>query len=120
MKLLLSITGTIFTASFTLGFLFKIMYWRGANDLLWMGNIGVGLIFIPLLCIYYLKNADNSLLTKIKIILGLISSVLFSLSVAMKWMHLQFASELFITSMLLISLVFTPLFFIDFYKKASR
>ena len=119
MKLILSITGTIFTASFTLSFLFKIMECRGANDLLWL-NIGVGLIFIPLLCIYYLKKANNSLLTKIKIILGLISFVLFISSVAMKLMELQFASELFITSMLLISLVFTPLFFIDFYKKASR
>ena len=120
MKLLLSLTGTIFTSSFTLGFLFKIMYWPGANDLLWLGNIGVGLIFIPLLCFYYLKKANNSSLTKIKIVLGLFSSVLISSSVAMKWMHLQFASELFITGMLLISLVFIPLFFIDFYKKASN
>ena len=120
MKLLLSLTGTIFTSSFTLGFLFKMMYWPGANDLLWLGNIGFGLIFIPLLCFFHLKKADNSVLTKIKIVLGLLSSVLLSSSVAMKWMHLQFASELFITSMLLISFVFTPLFFIDFYKKASR
>ena len=120
MKLLLSLTGTIFFSSFTLGFLFKIMYWRGANDLLWLGNIGVGLIFIPLLCFYYLKKANNSSLTKIKIVLGLFSSVLISSSVAMKWMHLQFASELFITGMLLISLVFIPLFFIDFYKKATH
>tara|TARA_B100001939_G_scaffold143137_1_gene123915 strand:+ start:1253 stop:1615 length:363 start_codon:yes stop_codon:yes gene_type:complete len=120
MKLLLSLTGTIFTSSFTLGFLFKIMYWPGANDLLWLGNIGVGLIFIPLLCFYYLKKANNSSLTKIKIVLGLFSSVLISSSVAMKWMHLQFASELFITGMLLISLVFIPLFFIDFYKKATH
>ena len=66
MKLLLNLTGTIFISSFTLGFLFKIMYWRGANDLLWLGNIGVGLIFIPLLCFYYLKKANNSSLTKIK------------------------------------------------------
>ena len=57
MKLLLSITGTIFTASFTLGFLFKMMYWPGANDLLWLGNIGFGLIFIPLLCFFHLKKA---------------------------------------------------------------
>ncbi len=52
MKLLIFITGALFSSLSTLGILFRVMHYPAANALLIFGLAGISLFFIPSYVIY--------------------------------------------------------------------
>ena len=120
MKSIISGTGLIFSMTMSLGFLFKVMHWPGANILLISGTLGLGLIFLPLLTTYHYRQKAHQLMSeKMKTILGLVSGVLFSLSVLFKQLHLMGANVLFVSSMVIFTFGFLPFLFFRMYRKTT-
>lgn len=120
MRSIISGTGLLFSMTMSLGFLFKIMHWPGANMLLISGTLGLGLIFLPLLTTYHYRQKAHQLMSeKMKTLLGLISGVLFSLSVLFKQFHLMGAEMLFVSSMVIFTFGFLPFLFFRMYKKTA-
>ena len=56
MRLLTFITGALFSSLSTLGILFRVMHYPGANALLIFGLAGIALLFIPSYAFYNYKK----------------------------------------------------------------
>ena len=50
------ISGTLFSSLTLLSILFKLLHLQGAVTLLFLGLVGLAIIFIPLVAIYKYKN----------------------------------------------------------------
>ena len=92
---------------FTNGFLFKLEHWPGASILLILGIGGFGLIFLPML-VYHKskKEGENNMLN----ITGAIGLALFVLGILFKFQHWPGPPVLFIAGIVLLFLIYFPLF----------
>lgn len=119
MKKALFTSGLIFSMAFSLGFLFKLMYWPIANEFLGIGIFGLGFIFLPLLTVHqYRSKAHKILSEKLKYILGALAVLLFSLASIFKILHLQGAELLLVASIAVFTFGFLPFLFFRMYKKS--
>jgi hypothetical protein len=119
MKRLTYISGFAFTLCYTMGYLFKLMHWPGANVMLFSGLTGAAVIFAPLLLINYFKSPLNTVpMERTKWILGALSIVLFALASWMKHGHLMGANVVLIISFLTLGFGFLPALFLSMYKKS--
>lgn len=120
MKQIMFGSGMLFSMALSMGSLFKIMWWPGANNLIITGALGLGFIFFPLLAIHqYRLNANKILGEKLRYALGISSAIMFSLSIVFKMFHLMGANVLFILSMLIFTFGFLPFLFFRMYKKTA-
>ena len=121
MRVLMYLIGFIGSVSLTIGVTFKLLHLPGANTLFIVGYLTVCLVFIPLLAFDRLKTAAAKVLSeRLKIILGVISSIILGLAGLFKVMHLQGADWMLIIGVVVFVLGFLPLFFFSLYQKSIR
>jgi hypothetical protein len=110
MKKLMIISGVISATLLSLGLIFKFMFWPGASLFVVLGILGASFIFLPLMFTLRIKEKQNF---KDKFILGIGSLVciLISLHVLFKVMHWPLWNEMGILAMLLLLVVFLPIYF---------
>ena len=121
MKKVMYSIGLIASVSISVGWLFKILNWPGADPLFVYGFLGFVLIFVPMLAIdRYRINIERAISEKLKVILGFSSAFICGLAVLFKIMHLQGADIMLIAGTLLFSFGFLPFLFFGMYKKATE
>lgn len=120
MKKFMYILGLLATITFVSGILFKLMHWPGANMLLLVGQMVLFLVCVPFFAITKLRGKTSSSLEKWTAVLGLSASLLISISVLFKVMHLMGAHVVFVIGMVLLIFGFIPLLFITIYRKNAQ
>lgn len=108
-KPLLNISIGVGGVTFMAGVLFKLMHWPGAALLLFAGWTIILGIFLPILLLVKLKEAETRREKNIYI-LGAISLIIFELSTMFKMFHWPGAGILMLLGGFLLIAVFLPLF----------
>lgn len=110
MKKIMIFSGAFAAATMSLGILFKFMHWPGASMGIFLGIIISSFVFLPLFFTMKVKEQQN---TKDKLIIGLgvLAGILMSLSVLFKIQHWPYANKLAIASLLILGLIFLPVYF---------
>ncbi len=120
MKEVTYIIGLLSSIAMSLGFLFRLMQWPGGGSLSVWGTVGFGFLFLPLLVTQYIKSKRNNTFSeRIKMITGVISGLVFTLSVLFKTLHLQGADLLLIAGVLLFAFAFLPVLFFSMYQRVN-
>ena len=112
MKKTMIISGMFSASAMILGIIFKFMHWPGASALIILGIVASSLIFLPL---FFLLKAKEKTKSTDKLILGLgtLSGILMSLSILFRVMHWPFGFNLGIISIVVLGLVFLPIYFFN-------
>ena len=119
MKKVTYIIGLLSSIAVSLGFLFRLMQWPGGGVLSVWGTFGFGFLFLPLVVVrYFGSKRSNIVIERLKMITGVVSGIIFTLSVLFKSLHLQGGDMLLIAGVLLFAFTFLPLFFFSLYRNA--
>lgn len=119
MKKLMYFMGFLGAATLSVGTLFKIMHWPGADMASLIGVIILLLIFMPLWALdRYKYEVSKALSNKLKFFAGILSAVLIGLSVVFKVLHLQGASVLLVIGAFIFVFGYLPFLFFSLYKKS--
>jgi len=119
MKKLMYLMGFLGAATLSVGTLFKIMHWPGADMASLIGVIILLLIFMPLWALdRYKYEVSKALSNKLKFFAGILSAVLIGLSVVFKVLHLQGASVLLVIGAFIFVFGYLPFLFFSLYKKS--
>ena len=120
MKKITYLIGFLAAGTLATGVLFKLMHWPGANVLLLAGMISLFMFFMPFVAYKMLTSGQvKNRITKSKLKLGMMASVLVAISVMFKQFHLMGANIIFVFGMVIFILGFLPLQFIELYKKST-
>ncbi len=120
MKKLTYLSGALLCILSTMGILFKILHWSGANELVILGFGGLLLIFLPLLWMARNKNVkEESSFERKRNFTGLVCLILVSAGAVLKVLHLASANEILILGTIAFSFVFLPMTFLKMYKQAT-
>jgi hypothetical protein len=106
------LSGSVAAALLSCGLVFKFGHWPGAGILVVTGLLSASLIFLPLLFILKIKEKQEKR-DKLLLLLGSVPSVLIGLHVMFKIMHWPFAGVIGIAAMLILMLLFLPLYFLS-------
>lgn len=115
MKKIMLVSGTFSAFILTIGILFKFMHWPGAAVMILSGILILSFVFLPLLFILKAKEKKDSK-DKIIIALGAIASISMSLGILFKIMHWPFANILCISAIVIMVLLFLPIYYISGIK----
>jgi len=119
MKKLTYLIGFIGSMALTIGITFKLLHFPGANVLFSVGYLTLFLAFIPLMAMDRYKVAIAKVLSeRLKIILGVIASIILGLAGLFKIMHLQGADVLLLVGGIVFAIGFLPFLFFTMYKKS--
>jgi len=119
MKKLMYLIGFIGSITLTIGITFKLLRMPFATELFMIGFLTLLLIFVPLMGIdKYKVPLSKSISQKMKIILGVVASIIIGLSAVFKLMHLQGADLLLILGAFAFTFGFLPFCFFTMYKKS--
>jgi len=119
MKKLMHVVGLGSSMSLAMGMCFKILQWRGADELLIYGFLTFTLLFLPMSVVDRFKlTIQKSLSEKLRFTLGALSAVLAGLSVLFKILHLYGADLMLLSAAVLFSFGFLPFLFFTNYRKA--
>jgi hypothetical protein len=110
MKKTMIVTGSIATPLLAAGIILKFLHLPGAAVLIVLGIFLLSFIFLPLMFILRMRE-KNATADKAISILGGISGILTSLGVLFKIMHWPGANLMSITALLIMLLVFIPVYF---------
>jgi hypothetical protein len=112
-------TGFLGAVSTTLGTMFKILHWPGADELFVVGFIILLLVFVPLSAIDRFKVIlTKALPEKLRAFTGVVAALATGTAVVFKVMHLPGADLLLITGALVFAFGFLPFLFFTLYKKS--
>lgn len=119
MKKIMILSGIYSAAAMCLGIFFKFMHWPGASVCILLGILGSSLVFLPLL---FTIKAREQHTTKEKVIIGLgtLAGILLSLSILFKVMHWPFANDMAVISLLIVGLLFLPIFFLTGIREPEK
>ena len=116
MKEVTYIIGLLSSIAVSLGFLFRLLQWPGGGPLSVWGTLGFGFLFLPLLAARYFKSQRRSVaIERLKMLTGVVSGLVFTLSVLFKTLHLQGADWLLIAGVGLFAFTFLPILFFSLY-----
>jgi hypothetical protein len=119
MKKVMYSIGLISSMSISIGWLFKILHWPGADELFNYGFLSFVLLFVPLVAIdRYKVNISRALSDKLRIILGFASAILVGVAFVLKFLHLTGADQLLILGALVFIFGFLPFLFFRMYRKS--
>ncbi|MDQ3534929.1 MAG: hypothetical protein M3421_04805 [Bacteroidota bacterium] len=119
MKKALYIIGLAASMAVSIGFVLRTLSISGGYELFMGGLLIFGLFFIPLLTMYHFRKKLHQMLPdKLRVIFGFLSAILLGVSVCFKLLHLQFAEEMLLASMIVFSFGFLPFLFFRIYRKA--
>ncbi len=110
MKKVTLITGITSVSLLTLGIILKFLHLQGASFGIVLGIVFMSLIFLPLLFILKIKEQKDPK-DKVLIGLGTLAGISLSLGILFKVMHWPFANALSIGSILILLLIFLPVYF---------
>ncbi len=118
MKKLLFITGFLGALSLTLGAMFKILHYPGANSLFIAGLMLLLLVFVPMFSYSrYKLSIARPRIEKLQLIFGATAAVIVGLSGIFKVLHLMGANLLMMLGTLVFALGFLPMLFISLYRR---
>lgn len=110
MKKTMMVSGTISAVLLSLGILFKFMHWPGANIQIVLGTAGFSLLFLPL--VFTLKAKEQRTINdKLIAGLGTLAAMLLSMGILFKIMHWPGANVMGLSALLVMGLVFLPVYF---------
>jgi hypothetical protein len=119
MKKVMYSIGLISSMSISIGWLFKILHWPGADELFNYGFLSFVLLFVPLIAIdRYKVNIGRALSDRLRIMLGFASAVLVGVALVMKFLHLTGADQLLVLGSLVFIFGFLPFLFFRMYRKS--
>jgi hypothetical protein len=118
MKKATGILGIISSALIMGGVVFKINHFPGAGVMLVLGLALISVVVLPLFAFIEI-NKQSSQLQKITSFSGIISGALISVGTMFKIMHWPTANIIITTGIILMALVFIPLFTVKSYKTAE-
>lgn len=119
MKKIMFITGFLGAVSTTLGVMFKLLRWPGADQLFVAGFLLLLLVFVPLSAIDRFKfTLTRALPEKLRAVTGVVAALTVGLAIIFKVMHLPGADQLLITGSLVFAFGFLPFLFFTLYKKS--
>lgn len=118
MKRVLFSTGFLSTFLLSFGFLFKLMHWPFASIIL---TCGLAVLFIALGALlvnmrYTLQSLSTPM--RIRTITGLVCGLLIVTGSLFKILHYPGASMLLVVGLVLLNMVFLPMFFYQLYRKS--
>lgn len=116
MKKVMMISGVATVLSFTVGSMFKIMHWPGANILLVLGFSGISLFFLPLLFILKIKELP---VVRDRLILGLgiFTGSMYFISILFHMQHWPGSRVLWLCNLTISFFIFLPLYFFTGIRK---
>lgn len=111
MKKLMIGSGIFAATVFSIGLLFKFMYWPGASMMIVVGIVLLSLLFLPL---YFTLKIREEKSTRDKLLVGLTSIICIDISMAVlfKIMHWPGANMMGLLAVILLALVFLPIYLI--------
>jgi hypothetical protein len=115
MKKIMLISGGISAVLLIVGLLFKFMHLPGAMFFIFVGILTLSFVFLPLSFVLNVKEKKHK---KDKVIVGLgtLAAVSLSLGVLFKIMHWPFANMLGLVSLLIMLLLFLPIYYLSGIK----
>jgi hypothetical protein len=119
MKKMMIGSGLFSAAAFLAGSWFKWMHWPGAAILLVLGIVIFSLVFLPLMFTLKtreLNGAQDKLITGIGFFLGIV----YCMGVMFKVQHWPGANVLMFGGIIVLTLVFIPLYFLNGYSKPEK
>lgn len=118
MKRILFSSGFLSTFLVSTGILFRTLHWPGQNIILFSGFAAL-LVTMVVLFIYSLRSMSSmSGSYKARIVLGTCSGLLVAVGSMFKILHYPGANILTFTGMLLLNIVFLPMFFYQLYRRS--
>jgi len=111
MKKLTYSLGLVFSVLASIGFLFKILHWTGANEMLILGLGGLVIFFLPLLVVTRGKTGAQEKL-------ALSSLALVSIGGVLKVFHVVAANEFLLLGVAVFALAYLPVAFLAMYRKS--
>lgn len=119
MKKIMYTTGLLGAVATTLGVMFKILHWPGADQLFVAGFLLLLLVFVPLSAIDRFKVIlTRALPEKLRVVTGVVAALTVGLAIIFKVMHLPGADQLLITGSLVFAFGFLPSLFFTLYKNS--
>ncbi|MFN5171265.1 MAG: GldL-related protein [Cyclobacteriaceae bacterium] len=111
MKKLTYSLGLVFSVLASIGFLFKILHWTGANEMLILGLGGLVIFFLPLLVVTRGKTGAQEKL-------ALSSLALVSIGGVLKVFRVVAANEFLLLGVAVFALAYLPVAFLAMYRKS--
>ena len=119
MKKIMYTTGFLGAVSTTVGVMFKLLHWPGADQLFVAGFIVLVLVFVPLSIVDRFKVIlTKALPEKLRAFTGVIAALAGGTAIIFKLLHLPGADLLLITGGLVFAFGFLPFLFFTLYKKS--
>lgn len=118
MKRILFIGGFTTTFLLSFGFLFKLMHWPMAGNILLIGLCTLLCTILYLAVYSFRMSYPLPLPHRIRIFTGLVCGFFIATGSILKALHYPGASLMIVLGMVLLNLVFLPLFFYQLYKKS--
>ncbi|MGB0178063.1 MAG: hypothetical protein ACPF9D_12915, partial [Owenweeksia sp.] len=119
MKKISSLVGIVGSIIACTGGLFKIAHWPGANFMLLSGIAAIVLMYLPLLIVIKFRETESTLL-KFSYLAGLFGAMVNGIGVVFRLLHFPGANVLIISSLLIIGLIFIPIYFTHAYRLAEN
>lgn len=119
MKKIMSYIGLIGGIIACSGASFKIMHWPGANILFILGMLLILVLYLPMLMVAKVKETDSGTL-KATYITGILGAMVNGVAILFKFMHLPGANLLIIASIIIIALIFLPVYLTHSYRLAEN
>jgi len=118
MKRILFSAGFLSTFLISFGFMFKFFHWPGAN-IVFISGLAILFITLGVLLVYSSKTLRTQpQATRIRVLTGLVSGALIAAGSIFKILWYPGANMMIFTGMLMLNLVFLPMFFYQLYKKS--
>lgn len=120
MKKLLYFSGFIASFSLGAGLLFRFMHWPGVTEIMLMGNLFLFLTMVSLLVQLLRFPSAFQGLTYARTLSGVIAGMLIAVGMVFKMFHWPSANIQFMLGMVILTVVFIPLFFWQLYQREMR
>jgi hypothetical protein len=119
MKRLMYLIGLMGSITFSAGLGLRILQWPIGSDMMLIGLIVLGFLFLPMILIDKYKHlGSQATLEKVKWFFGILCGVTFATGGIFKILHYPGASILLALSFLFFCLGFLPILFFRMYKKS--
>lgn len=119
MKKLLFSTGFLGALVLTLGTVFKILHYPGANVMFIVGLLLLLLVFVPLFTYNrYKLSIARPRIEKLQLVFGAIAAIVIGFSGVFKVLHLMGGNILMILGTLIFAFGFLPMLFISLYRRS--
>jgi hypothetical protein len=120
MKKVMYAVGLLSTMIMSLGWLFRFLRWPGGDEMANYGFFGFALLFLPMLAVSQFKiSIHKTFYERLRILLGLFSGLITSVSVVFKMNHLMGTDFLFLSGAGIFIFGFLPVLFFTMYKKST-